>query len=52
MADMGEAPAGMSPDEKNPRKYRGLPSCWTRRIIPAGKITHKSVGVGALMGGM
>lgn len=44
-------PRGMSPDEKDPRKYGGLPSRWTRRIIPAGKITHKSEGVGALMGG-
>ena len=48
---MLELPRDMSPDEKNPRKYGGLPSYWTRRIIPAGRTTYKSEGVGALMGG-
>ena len=40
-----------SPDERNPRKYGGLPSFYTRRIIPAGKLTCKSEGVGTLLGG-
>ena len=49
---MTQPRADQSPDERNPRKYGGLPSCWTRRIIPAGKITYKSEGVGGLLGGM
>ena len=45
-------PPDMSRDEKDPRRFSGLPSVYTRRIIPAGKYTYKSEGVGALMGGV
>ncbi|CDW78051.1 UNKNOWN [Stylonychia lemnae] len=29
-------------NELNPRNYQQLPSCWTQRIRPAGKLTYKS----------
>ena len=32
----------LAPEEKNPRKYGQMPSCYTRRIAPAGRITYKS----------
>ena len=40
----------LSPEERNPRRYAGMPSCWTRRIQPAGKMTHKSEGVSSVIG--
>lgn len=33
---------GLAPHEKDPRIYAQLPSCFTRRIAPAGKGTYKS----------
>lgn len=32
----------LAPHEKDPRIYAQLPSCYTRRIAPAGKGTYKS----------
>lgn len=40
----------LSPEERNPKRYAGMPSCWTRRIAPAGKLTLKSEGVGVILG--
>ena len=31
--------------DKNPRNYAYLPSCYTKRIAPAGKITYRSESV-------
>ena len=28
--------------ELDPKTYQYLPSCWTQRIRPAGKVTYKS----------
>lgn len=39
----------LSPEERNPKMYTGMPSYWTRRIVPAGKVTHKSESIGFLM---
>ena len=35
-------PHGCDPDELNPKNYAFLPSCWTSKIRPAGKATHKT----------
>ena len=42
---------GATIDELNPRNYAYVPSCWTKRIIPAGKYTVKSDNIGSVLHG-
>ena len=37
---------GATTEELNPRNYAFVPSCWTKRIIPAGKLTVKCDNIG------
>lgn len=35
--------------ERNPQKYAYYPSCWTKKIQPAGKFTYRSEDVGGIL---
>ena len=35
--------------ERNPQKYAYYPSCWTKKIQPAGKFTYRSENVGNIL---
>ena len=35
--------------ERNPQKYAYYPSCWTKKIQPAGKFTYRSEDVGNIL---
>ena len=47
---MNENAVTQSPEVRNPKNYSNLPSCYTKRIIPAGKFTFKSEGISAIFG--
>ena len=49
--DFYDQQAIQSAEERNPRNYKHLPSCFTKRIIPAGRYTYRSEGLSSLLQG-